>query len=110
MALYSVKITITADNTAQAPTEAQLVAAGVSTSKRKASWIVVYSEASNNAAAVSRYGGVQVHRGNSIGLPIRPDDSALVPITAGGRNSNDVCTTYVSAKANDVFNYTWLVE
>src|SRR3954464_12210261 len=111
MALYSVKITIAADNTAQAVTDAVLTAASISLSKSKANQITVYSETGNDATLPARLGGAQSHRANAIGLPLLPGFERTFAAAGGlGINPHDVKTTYVSGKQNDVFNFTWLTE
>lgn len=109
MPLHSVKITIDTDDTAQAVTDADLAAAGISLSKSKANQVTVYSESANDATLAARVGGSQVHRTNAIGMPLLPGFERTFAAAGGNAIAPyDVKTTYVSGKSGDVFNYTWL--
>lgn len=108
MAFHSIKITLAATNTAQAPTVAQLQAALITRDRtttgeplRKAWRIWV----TNDGPAAGRVGGPETHLGNKIGIGM-----AIAGTTDLGEGNHDVCTTYVSGTINDTITYTWLTS
>lgn len=111
MPLYSLKITIAANDTAQAVSAADLATASIAARKSKANQIIVYSETGNSAAVPARIGGAQAHRTNGIGLLLEPGGREKFESGGAiGMNPFDVTTTFVSATIGDVFNYTWFTD